>query len=102
MCEVARQLWATGAQILDQALGGDALPTAALHQHLAEQLGVLKRVTGRVVVAQVGAEDEVVGRVADPFLLVRLQLGGTQLGEGVDDSLVCLGSLGVHLRLPRS
>ena len=83
-------------QVLGQPVRRDLLPAAALHQRIAQDLSVLQRLT-RLVLQQIGTEDQIVSREADPILLAVEQLARPQLVEGVDDPPICMGTLRTHL-----
>jgi hypothetical protein len=68
---------------------------------VVEQLaGVGKRLPGAGVGPEVSAEDQAVGRVADPLLLFALQLARPQIPEGLEDTTVGVGTFWAHLVPP--
>ncbi len=89
-------------EVSGETVSRNLLPAPALHEISAQVFNVLKRLSGGPVLAQVGAEDEVVGCLTDSILLAGLQLARSELIQRLDNLSVRAGSFWAHWNFPFS
>ena len=80
------------SDVIGKAQRGGLVPPAGLDQSTAQAVDVAHRLLRRRILTGIRAEDQGVGRVADPILLLGEELGRTKIVERLHHSAVGAGA----------